>query len=217
MALSQVFEVSENVGGSILYLDDNTGDYEVSENPGGYGAPNTARTDLALIVIVKYKATEADVAIAASTYNPEVVTQFVFPTLNGDGWYQFNIYSVARKTGAETPVTNDFVYDFSGNVLQRWNGSAWVTATNSELEDNDVAHETVEHAHIPDLFTAHNRVAELLITGCSVSRSDLFLYQQETIAMLNGSLAVFTSGNYAEFQDIVEKYQSRVDSIIALT
>jgi hypothetical protein len=217
MALSQVFEVSENQGGTILYLDDETGDYNVSTNPGGYGSPNTARADLALILIAKYKATSEDIEIDANTYDPESVTQWTFESLEGDGRYQFNVYSVARKTGAETPVTNDFVYDFTANELQRWNGSSWVAAENSELEDNDVAHSTTEHAHIPDLYTAHNRIAELLVTGCSVSRSDLFLYQQETIAVLNGSLAIYTAGNYAEFQDVIEKYQSRVDQLIALT
>lgn len=218
MALIQAFEVSENIGGSILYLDDTTGTYDVTDNPGGYGTPNTERTDLALIVIAKYKGVrDGDVEIEANTYNPETVTQFVFEALNGDGRYQFKVYSVARKTGSETPSTNDFVYDFTGNQLERWNGSAWVDAENSELEDNDETHTTVEHAHIPDLFTAYNRVNELLVGGCQVSKNDLFQYLMETTAVLNGSLSIYTEGNYAEFQDVIEKYQSRVDTLIELS
>jgi hypothetical protein len=219
-APTYVFEVSENQGGTTLYLDDNTGSYHATDNTGGYGSPNTARNALALILIAYYKATSGDIELTPTSYDPVTVTQYTIPTaeLQGDGWYQFTVYPVAVKTGAETPSLNDFVYDNAADQLERWNGSAWVTATNSELEDNDETHENVHHAHIPDLFTAFNRVNELLIEGtqANLSRTDLTQYLKETDIMVNGSLSYFTKGDRAQFQTNIEKYQSRVDEILEL-
>jgi hypothetical protein len=210
------FEVSENQGGTILYLDDNTGVYEASENPGGYGAPNTERADLALIVIAKYKASSGAVSITADTYDPESVTQWVFDDLQGDGNYEFSIYPVAKKA-AQSPTLNTFVYNFTSNQLERGNGAAFVAATYPELETYDAAHETVDHAHIPDLFSAFNRINELIIEGTDQkSRSDLKQYLFETSVMIHGSLSYFTEGNYTLFQENIEKYQSRVDEILEL-
>lgn len=211
------FEVSENQGGTILYLDDNTGAYEATENPGGYGTPNTERTDLALIVIAKYKASDGSVSITADTYDPEVVTQWVFENdLQGDGHYEFNVYPVAKKA-AQPATLNTFVYDFTSNQLQRGNGSIFVAATYPELETYGHTHETVNHAHIPDLFSAFNRINELIIEGSDQkSRSDLKQCLMETSVMIYGSLSYFTEGNYTLFQENIEKYQSRVDEILEL-
>lgn len=211
------FEVSENQGGTILYLDDNTGAYEATENPGGYGSPNTARADLALIVIAKYKASDGAVSITADTYDPEIVTQWVFDSdLQGDGHYEFNVYPVAKKA-AQPATLNTFVYNFTSNQLERGNGSTFVAATYPELETYGHVHETVNHAHIPSLFSAFNRINELIIEGSSQkSRSDLKQYLMETSVMIYGSLSYFTEGNYTLFQENIEKYQSRVDEILEL-
>lgn len=217
MALVYNFEVSENELGTILYLDDNTGIYEATENPGGYGAPNTARADLALIVLAKYKASSGDVTITASTYDPETVTQWTFPasTLQGDGYYKFDVYPVAKKA-AQSPTLNTFVYDFTNNRLERGTGSAWVTAVYTELETYSAAKETVHHAHIPDLFSAFNLINKLIIEGNDTGRTDLKQYLLETRVMIAGSLSYFTEGNYTLFQTNIEKYQSRVDTILEL-
>jgi hypothetical protein len=211
------FEVSENQGGTILYLDDNTGAYEVTENPGGYGSPNTARADLALIVIAKYKASDGSVTITADTYDPEGVTQWVYDNdLQGDGHYEFNVYPVAKKA-AQPATLNTFVYNFTTNQLERGNGSSFVSATYPELEIYDHVHETVNHAHVPDLFSAFNYVNELIIEGADQrSRSDLKQFLFETSVMIHGSLSYFTEENYTLFQENIEKYQSRVTEILAL-
>lgn len=218
MALQQSFEFSESQDGTIIYLNDETGEYDAISNPGGYGAPNTERTDIALIVVLNYKDSDEDVEVDADTYDPEDVTQFQYPDLTetGDGHYEAKVYSIDRKTGAETPAENDFVYDFSGNQLQRWNGSSWVSATSADLVTYDAAHDVVNHAHLKDLFSAFNHLNELLIGRRCDPSNDLFQYLLETSVMMNGSLSLFTGESFSEFQQNIERYQSRVDTILDL-
>lgn len=218
MALVQRFSVSQSEDASVIYLNDETGDYDASDNPGGYGTPNTARADLALIVLAAYKASTGDEELTPSTYDPESVEQWEYASNGKDGHFQFDVYPVAKKTGAETPSTNDFVYDFSGDQLQRWNGSAWVSAEDSELEDNDEAHTTVDYPILALMWIAFNNLNKLSISGCkSESKSDIQKYIMDTENMLNGVIALFAEGSYAQAQENIEKYQSRVDYLAALS
>jgi hypothetical protein len=222
MALQQSFEFSENQEGTIIYLNDETGEYDAISNTGGYGSPNTERTDLAIITVLNYKATDEDVEKTAESYDPEDVTQFEFQGNDEevqalpDGHYQALVFSVARKTGSETPAENDFVYDFTGNQLQRWNGAAWVSATSADLVTYDATHAVVNHPHLKDLFTAFNLINKLLIGRRCEPDNDLVQYLLETRVMMQGGLTHFTEENFAEFQQNIERYQSRVDTILDL-
>lgn len=218
MALIQNFTVSQNQAGTVLYLADSTGDYDAGDNTGGYGAPNTARNLLALIALAKYKASTGDVDLTVDSYDPESVTQWTISDNDSDGHVEIKVYSIAKKTGSETPVTNDFVYDFSGNQLQRWNGSSWVSATYSELEDNDITHTTIDYPVLSAVWVAFNNCNKLYISGSStMSRNDLKAAISDTSAILNGTIALFAEGSFATAQKNIERYQSRVDTLTALT
>jgi hypothetical protein len=217
MALAQVFTVTESQDGTIIYIPDKTGNYDGTSNTGGYGAPNTLRTDLALIILGKYKASTGDTVLTFDTYDPKTVTQFSVSGLTTDGYYQFKVYSVARYV-AQSPTLNTFVYDFGTNLLKRGTGSAFVTALNSELEDNGVVNNTNDWPHIPALSKARNYLNKLLLIGAqSTKRTDLQQYLISTEVMYYGGLSLFTEGSYTTFQSEIEKYQSRVDTILELT
>lgn len=218
MALIQQFTVSQNQAATIIQVNDDTGLYNNPDNLGGYGSPNTARADLALILIAKYKAIAADESLTPDTYDPEIIELWSIPNISKDGHYEFKIYPVDKKTGAETPALNDFVYDFSGNQLQRWNGSSWVSATNAELETNDVTHTTVDYPVLALATIAFNNVNKLYISGSrTTSRPDLKAAISDTSALINGSLSLFAEGAFAQAQDNIERYQSRVDTLANLT
>jgi len=217
MALQQSFAFSESQDGTILYLDDTTGEYDAISNPGGYGSPNTARTDLAIVVVTNYKPVVGDTLLTAETYDPEVAIQWEYQTLPADGWYQAMIFTVPKKTGAESPVLNDFVYDFTANQLQRWNGSSWAVATSADLVTYDFDHVLENHPHLKDLFSAFNWLNKLLLGACCDPDNDLVQYMMETDVVINGGLALFTEGNYNQFEKNIEKYQSRVNTILALS
>lgn len=217
MALSQTFAITEAQDGTTITISDTTGDYSVT-NTGGYGSPNTARTDVALIIIGKYKASTGDTDMTFSTYDPETVTAFVLPDLTLDGYYEFKIYTVDRFV-AQSPTLNTFVYDFTENRLERGDGAAFVAATYSELEDNDVANITKAWPHIPELSLAKSYLNELLLIGSnlSVKKTDLREYLITTNVVYNGVISFFGRGAYTTAQEEIEKYQSRVDTILELT
>ena len=221
MALAQQYSGAESEDGDIIYIDDDTGEYDAVSNTGGYGTPNTARNAVALIEITKYKAVSGDVELTAESYDPETVTQFEYRDRGEaqyEGHYEANIYSVPIKTGAETPSENDFVYDATGNQLQRWNGAAWVSATKSELEDNDWDHITVDFPHLPNLWLAFNNVNKLLLIGCrSVTRSDLQQDLATLSSILNGTISLFAEESYSTAQRVIEKYISRAVYLRDLT
>jgi len=217
MALQQVFTISESQDGETIYIDDDTGDYDVSTNPGGYGTPNPARADVALILIANYKSSTGDEAMTITSYDPESVTQFIITSADTDGHIEFDIYTIAKKTGAEVPATNDFVYDFSANQLERWNGSAWVSATTADLVTYDEVHTTLDYPHIPELWMAKNNLVKLYILGCkSTKRDDLFKMIVNTNTMIDGVLALFAEHSYSQAQENIENYQNIVDEILTL-
>lgn len=217
MALVQTYSISESSDGGTIYVNDTTGDYSVT-NTGGYGSPNTERTDVALIILGKYKASTGDTDLTFAAYDPEIVTQFSVSGLTLDGYYQFKVYTVDRYV-AQSPTLNTFVYDFSANQLQRGNGSSFVSAEYSELETYEAANTTKDWPHIPQLSRARNYLNKLLLIGTqqSVKKTDLQQYLISTEVMYYGGLALFTEGSYTTFQEEIEKYQSRVDTILELT
>ncbi len=217
MALVQRFAITESQDGTIIYITDETGEYDVVSNPNGYGGPNTAREDVALVILGKYKATAGDTDLTFDAYDPETVTEFSVSNLDTDGYYQFLIYTVDKYV-AQSPTLNTFVYNFSSDQLQRGNGSSFVSAEHSELEDNDIENNTEDWPHIPDLSRARNYLHKLLLIGPqSAKKTDLQQFLIATEVMYYGGIALFGEGSYTTFQEEIEKYQSRVDTILELT
>ncbi len=218
MALVQVFTERESEDGTIIYITDETGEYDAISNPGGYGAPNTERSEVALIILGKYKASAGDVELTADTYNPEDVTEFAFSALEHDGYYQFKIYTVDKYV-AQTATLNTFVYEFTANELQRGDGAVFVAAEYSELESNDIANNTEDWPHIPQLSMARNYLNKLLLINpyTSTQRTELRGFLVDTEIVYHGGIALFAEGSYTTFQEEIEKYQSRVDTILELT
>lgn len=217
MALVQRFDITESQDGTIIYISDETGEYDASSNPGGYGGPNTARADVALIILGKYKASAGDTDLTFDAYDPEIVTEFSVSNLDTDGYYQFKVYTVDKYV-AQPPTLNTFVYEFTSNQLQRGNGAAFVSAEDEELEDNEIANNTKDWPHIPDLFRAKNYLHKLRLIGSqSTKQTDLAAYLQSTEIVIYGVISLFGEGSFTTAQEEIEKYQSRVDTILELT
>lgn len=218
MALVQRFQITESQDGSTITISDETGTYDVVSNPTGYGGPNTVREDVALIILGKYKATAGDTELTFDAYDPETVTSFSVSNLDTDGYYQFKIYTV-DKFVAQPPTLNTFVYNFSSDQLQKGNGASFVSAEPEELEENDIANNTNDWPHIPDLFRAKNYLHKLRLIGpqSSVKQTDLAAYLVATEIVIYGVISLFGEGTFTTAQEEIEKYQSRVDTILELT
>lgn len=218
MALVQVFQVTESQDGTIVYVNDETGDYDASSNTGGYGAPNTERTDLALIILGKYKASTGDTSFSFAAYDPEIVTQFSVTGLDTDGRHEYKVYSVPRSGTEGAAVLNKFRYDFSTNQLERYNGSTWVTAANADLETYEYTNTTVDWPHIPDLSKAIHYLNKLRLIGSqSAKDTDLKAFLDQSEVVKYGVISLFGEGSFADAQEAIEEYQSRVDTILELT
>lgn len=217
------FSVDIAEDGGTLYLNDETGNYAV-ENPGGYGAPNTPRTDLALILTSKYKALSGPTGLTVSGYDPETVAQWIMPGITLDGHHEMKVYTIARSGTEGGPTANLFRWDYSTNLLERYNGSIWVTSpadvngVYTELETYDAPHQTVDYPVLVKIWMALNNVNKLNIIGSKTNkRTDLKEAIFDTTNMIEGVIAYFAEGNFAQAQEAVEKYRSRAETILSWT
>jgi hypothetical protein len=97
-----------------LYLEDDTGNYDVTLNPGGYGAPNPLRNTLALFVYgYKYRKDTPDEAIIIGNLVPTTATNWLIP-FSEDGYYYFRILGFPIYDIAASYVVNDLVYYATG-------------------------------------------------------------------------------------------------------
>lgn len=87
MALAVVIDFQFSAAQAILV--ESTGNYNVTTNPGGYGAPNPAYADYAHYAIIRKKNVNmvADSVLVIDAYNPLSALQFA-ATRTVDGWYE---------------------------------------------------------------------------------------------------------------------------------
>lgn len=79
---------------STVTITDNTGNYNVSTNPTGYGSPNEARANLYLKLIVTLKKSTGDELISVPAYNENTASSWTI-TITEDGYYE--VYSFLCK------------------------------------------------------------------------------------------------------------------------
>ena len=115
MALSVVITVT--FSGTQVIVTDTTGAYNVSSNPGGYGAPNAAFSDYAHYVILRKKNVNlvADVVLVLDAYNPLSSTVFTYER-SLDGWYEATKLNILKWT-AGSYVLNDVRY-YNGTIYK---------------------------------------------------------------------------------------------------
>lgn len=132
---------SINDAGTELYLSDSTGVYEVSDNPGGYGTPNPARSSLALILLANNKRQdEGDVECAIESYNPVTAEDFTV-TLYKDGWYQIKTFGLRLYSTSILFAVTEAVYDVATQTIRKIatvSGSGPYTYTYTVIEKEDL-------------------------------------------------------------------------------
>ncbi len=136
-----IVETSVNTAGTELNLTDNTGLYNVSDNPGGYGTPNPNKNEVAIILLAHNKRQdEGDVLLTVHSYNPTVDYNYIVD-LYKDGWYQIKsfglrLYSV-NTSFAVTEATYDSVTGEIRKILTK-TGSGPYTYTYSVITPSDL-------------------------------------------------------------------------------
>lgn len=99
---------------SYVYIDDNTGNYEVTDNPGGFGAPNPLRNTIALYLYgYKYRPSSDDeLLVFSQTADPLTVSNWKI-NLTEDGYYYFRVLGIPIWDIATPYNVGDIVYDSS--------------------------------------------------------------------------------------------------------
>lgn len=193
-------------GGNFITVNDGT----------VYVAP--ARANLGIKVILVNIKTSGPVFFAADPYNPITANSFNFTPILKDGNYTAMYWPVNKKTGAEVPVANDFVYDSVGQVFQRWDATlavpAWVTATDNDFYTYAQQYATViNNKHHPDFTKALDYLNRAYVNGnASISKAQLKEFAIELTIVKNGMITAFASAP-ATYQRIIEDYYSTVNMI----
>lgn len=212
---------------TIVYSD-NTGSYNVTTNPSGYGAPNPARNTLYLKLFLTLKKTVGDEQITVPAYNENTVTQWSL-TLSEDGYYEAYMFAALAYAGGTTYALADIVYDAGTDLFYKslsagnignavTNATFWTAVTEvDELKAAIAASTTVGYAAVKEhIELCNSRIcktkAYLKEDGCDPCAMGNTRYNKIRNlidgADINGSITA-----YSKAQVIVEEIQGQCDCI----
>lgn len=92
-----------------LTILDNTGNYNVSTNPTGWGSPNAVRSDYYIKLILALKKTTGDEYITVDAYNDNTVTSWTVD-ITEDGYYQVFAFACLAWNSGTTYALGHVVY-----------------------------------------------------------------------------------------------------------
>lgn len=168
-----IVKSSINSEGTELNLTDDTGLYDASDNPGGYGSPNPTKNEVATILLANNKRQdEGDVLLTVQDYNPTVDYNYVVE-LYKDGWYQVISYGLRLYSVNTSFSLTEAVYDSSSGEIRKIltkSGSGPYTYTYSVLTPSDLDSETVIKAYESTL----NTLVLVTLTECHANALKVF-------------------------------------------
>lgn len=130
MAISPKICITYESNATAIYVEDETGIYDVATNTGGYGTPNGDRADYAAVLYVYYQPYEGD---ASTLTDPDVTgsayvdysagyanTQVSKFTLDyyKDGYYTF-VYTLV-PTSVGSPAEGTIIYSTANGDLRQY-------------------------------------------------------------------------------------------------
>lgn len=114
-----IVENSISTDGKYLNLTDNTGLYNVSDNPGGYGTPNPNKNQVAVILLANNKRQdEGDVLLTVQPYNPTVDYNYIV-NIYKDGWYQIKSFGLRLYNLNTSFSITEAVYDSASGEIRK--------------------------------------------------------------------------------------------------
>lgn len=142
--MSLVVKIAISFSATQVIVDDVTGAYNVTTNPGGYGAPNNAFSDYAHYLVLRKKNVNnvADVVMSLNSYTPSSATEWA-ATRTIDGWYEAKKLNIPVWT-AGTYASGTVKY-YGGQVYQSNTSTSstpgadgtWVVVSDlTTIEDN---------------------------------------------------------------------------------
>lgn len=205
-----------------VILTDDTGAYNVSTNPTGYGTPNAEFTDYAHYAIIRKKNVNnvADEVLTLNAYNPITDTEFTADR-DRDGWYEgvklnIPIWDTGFVATGGTAATGSVVYH-SGvvyycntsntNESPTASPAKWTAVSDlTTIEDNPTLIATIVDrvtAFDADVYWSQ-QIAELSQQGLTWRQEDNklkarldLIYQQIQVVLVADQLGNNTDGEWA--------------------
>lgn len=215
----QIKKTGINSDGTKITIEDVTGTYNATSNPGGYGPPNDARNQVALILRVyskRYNHT-ADLTSTLLVTTPDnsdklLVTKWDANLLDKDSWIQATIYGLHLYSNTTLFQVGELAYDVISGEIRRIltvSGSGPYTYTYEvvpesalEVETNIIPYKTICNTYaIPNSCECHYHA--LKIWNETKSEDDFRKYL-EIDALLLSTKYSFGFGSYAEGQKLIE-------------
>jgi len=211
------YAVNDDV--NILTVTDATGAYSAS-NTGGWGAPNTARNDVALVLFAEYQPYEKDsvnlslttalnpVVLYDPAYQNDEVSEYTF-TYTLDGWYKFSLVAVPTSNG--TPEENDIIYDTVEEELRIYKTDTFVALESADwqfLKDEQYESLIQENLLFPKLIIQRNCQLEKYIACMECTSCKCEKIKEEYVrldALIQASDYRFASQKENEAQRMIEK------------
>ena len=163
LELQNILEIE--VDGSVFWITDDTGQYDVN-NLGGFGAPNEEIADICLFIFSEQIEDSGNtvVTVLSGQFATGLATfDHVFQlTLAEDGHYKTGMFSIPVSTdgvvtlAGATIVTDDIVF-YQGKV-QKYNGATFDEITDFTLlyDEPNVAQVVRENLIYPDVMIARS-------------------------------------------------------------
>lgn len=209
-------------------ISDATGSYNVTTNPEGYGAPNEARSNLYLKLMVHLRKSTGREIISVAAYNENTVSNWSV-TISEDGWYELYLFGCKAWGSGITYQTGYITYDLSTDKfyrsLQNSNINHAVTDASWWAEATDIDHFTAAiTAGQPDIYDDTDSFVELCVSrkckakaflkaGCDCC-DECKLQEYEKIRLKIETAEILEAdSNFAEAQRIVESLQAICENL----
>jgi hypothetical protein len=135
--------VTINTIGTEVYIEflEATGEYEATDNPGGFGSPNPSRNTLAMVLFAEHMKVDGNVPAEILFYDATSVTSYtVVMDRDVNGVLNYNIFAIPIFDPLLTYVDGDIVYNNenpSEPQIQYLVAGVWVVLTPQDLIGND--------------------------------------------------------------------------------
>ncbi len=217
--------VSRNGSGTELYVEflNATGVYDVSTNPGGFGAPNAERNTLAVIFYGNFKLSTGDVLAVPEFYDPTSVTSFtILIDRAKNAHLNHYIFALPIFDDEAEYEEGDIVFDVDNLVIQKLNeDDEWETLQPADLIEEEVDQKETNSFITPEAEAFENELAALrlsklraLVNGsCGKEDYEPTRNSYDYVdGLLEGAILDFCSGAYAEAQLKLEELFAYEDS-----
>lgn len=203
-----LYRETYNDAGDEATVEDSTGVYDVSDNPGGYGTPNPERNELGLVALIDYKATGGDETVVPTTFDGLTVTEIVVP-ITKDGHIQVDGWLLPIIVGGE--AEGAFGYDTSDGLPKQYLSAVWVEVTdlNDLFADEALIHNVLHLEVLVATSKKRNdinkeRFDKVLTGDYNETRAALDRQYINVDGRFDQATYQFAAGNYYNFQRIVE-------------